>query len=1678
MFNQNVNVMEQVKRISSKYWRQEVLRLTLSVLFVLFSSVVMMGQGAGTYYRSSPENPIASKPAGYTTDRGSASDYGIKEAGAYGLYCDLFYEYETGKLAWIGFNPYLPWVFWRNFPYDGGHTVSMDGAKFGSSYETVVYPNSSACFTYLVKGLYVKNDQAWDNHGAGHAYDNISDWLSSEGYTTENIVGSVYYGNGENSEYSSQATMVLDQFGDGTDRLGKTKPGQLEYADNWVLPDCIEKIAPYAFKTSYLQTNSTSDGNHYYLKLYSINLDNIKTIGDHAFQNCALLRCASKSEIIKGTTVRPTTFDLSSVTSIGDNAFQYCGSIPGVIIHHNVDPNGESNQFYLCTSMTSAEFTGDATRIPAYFFNGCTALKTVKMDGITELKAGCFNNCTSLHFDMLELAGKTIGSKPFSGVSADWMHVDNTTQIAADNSILTGMVNTNVYIDVNSVQDYTKYVKDGLNSTVNIYVPCDLLDAYKAAEGWSNYATQIKSIPGCGGTGYYVLLDGVEYYNGVEYDHVGPYTLRLKSIGNARTESATTLGIPQSFEIGGETLTVVSVGNNVCSSIPFTTVQLPYTLTSIGDECFANSTNMTTINLNNVETLGGSAFYGCSALTAASLNSLTEITGQSAFRNCTSLGTVTLGSGLTEIPDNTFNGCTAMQTINLANIEVVGTSAFYQCSSLLTANLSAVSSIGESAFMNCSSLTTVSPLNSTLKTVPAYAFKNCTSLSTIDVTNLMWMGQQAFCNTGLIEVTLHQSLYYFEQAFMDCLHLTNVTVNGPGIDVGAFKGCTALEEVEIDRTISVLNEAFYGCSALKTIDFTKIDRFGDYCFAGCTSLEVSLDITDGIIYFGKEPFSGVTFSMLQSDKKTLYDYDSENDNFNTGLIDNAILSGVVNSTIRFMGKDDLYDIDEYLKKDENTGKYTIDENTYIWVHRDIWQTYQDDTDHWADVKTHIKTWPPYDFYVIRNNDHENLYLDVEYDLNNDGENTLTLTYVDPDPDDNVDFTKLEIPQTMYLQNKQTYEWTTFTVTRIADNRLDTSDKGVLEGFGFTQVVLPTTITEIPKQAFKNCSNLKTINLGHVTKVGNEAFWSCSSLEEPDLRNVKVYGTDAFKYCYKLNLHLDLRNVTSIGAGAFDRAKLKSAWVGKVTGERMFYSTEPMNIYIAEEDPNEVNAEHVTEGLDDASVVYVICRNITTSENLTNPSPTNTNPLQLFHDNASWGDPEVWKYVYPMLHQETAGEREKTYTTFCFDKPIDFRGTDENGNNIGEEYSSQGYLYWMSINSEGDEYELYRPLLKENDNLAIRGMLQFYKETDNNSSGFKNNRIQALTVTGFNYTPGNDVVPESGQIFTEPAGVRPAMTGVLIKWHPGEEYHGATGMSDYYPLPPVRWYDEYSGHNSSRMTEEDFQAAQDNTYSDSYYDEETEEWISKDYRCIIRKGTFDNSANEVNTGGRNLERWVEGDEEGQYKDNYPHIFKYGDDGYIARGGTTTLVNGVYQGRDYDNLMIGNTIRIDSVIYNPWYWAYATDGNNNIQYNQETGKPMLNKPNIDFDRNYKQMGLNVSCYFRRFYNENEMNYTGRIGSYMRAYRAFLRLPLTVEGESTNSEPSQAHMVNALFTIGDAPEDETTEIKNVNVNDNHKVIDSSAFYDLQGRLVNMRRSTPNAQRQLPKGVYINNGKKVVIK
>ena len=84
-----------------------------------------------------------------------------------------------------------------------------------------------------------------------------------------------------------------------------------------------------------------------------------------------------------------------------------------------------------------------------------------------------------------------------------------------------------------------------------------------------------------------------------------------------------------------------------------------------------------------MESIGESAFEGCSVLTSVTIpNSVTSI-GHAAFYNCRGLTSVTIPNSVTSILQETFYSCHNLTSVTIGNsVTSIGLNAFWGCHSL------------------------------------------------------------------------------------------------------------------------------------------------------------------------------------------------------------------------------------------------------------------------------------------------------------------------------------------------------------------------------------------------------------------------------------------------------------------------------------------------------------------------------------------------------------------------------------------------------------------------------------------------------------------------------------------------------------------------------------------------------------------------------------------------------------------------------------------------------------------------------------------------------------------------------------------------------------------------------------------------------------------------------------
>lgn len=155
-----------------------------------------------------------------------------------------------------------------------------------------------------------------------------------------------------------------------------------------------------------------------------------------------------------------------------------------------------------------------------------------------------------------------------------------------------------------------------------------------------------------------------------------------------------------------------------------------------------------TFNFPYTQTIGESAFNGCTELTSANFPVATSV-GTRAFKSCTGLTSVDLPKARS-VGFGAFEGCTSLTSVNLPVATSFDSSTFYCCDALTSVNLPVATSIGNFAFERCTSLTSVDL--PAVTSIGALVFDGCTSLEALilrNATGVVQCSDMPLSDTGI-----------------------------------------------------------------------------------------------------------------------------------------------------------------------------------------------------------------------------------------------------------------------------------------------------------------------------------------------------------------------------------------------------------------------------------------------------------------------------------------------------------------------------------------------------------------------------------------------------------------------------------------------------------------------------------------------------------------------------------------------------------------------------------------------------------------------------------------------------------------------------------------------------------------------------------------------------------------
>ena len=200
----------------------------------------------------------------------------------------------------------------------------------------------------------------------------------------------------------------------------------------------------------------------------------------------------SEQDIVRLHTIRQMINAIAVLLGGEGNAKRVSEAIRNVI---PVVPTGSGTAVNELIDRSVTEITSDVTKIGASAFAYCDRLTSVNFPNVTRIGALAFTYCEQLTIiNFPSLIGMDHDAFTHSGLER--VELPNVTGVSnnafAHCTILTTLILSNSKVANGGLDMFTD--TPIANGTGYIYVPDDLVDAYKAARNWSTYAAQIKPI--------------------------------------------------------------------------------------------------------------------------------------------------------------------------------------------------------------------------------------------------------------------------------------------------------------------------------------------------------------------------------------------------------------------------------------------------------------------------------------------------------------------------------------------------------------------------------------------------------------------------------------------------------------------------------------------------------------------------------------------------------------------------------------------------------------------------------------------------------------------------------------------------------------------------------------------------------------------------------------------------------------------------------------------------------------------------------------------------------------------------------------------------------------------------------------------------------------------------------
>ncbi len=359
----------------------------------------------------------------------------------------------------------------------------------------------------------------------------------------------------------------------------------------------------------------------------------------------------------------------NEVTAIADEAFMRFG-ITEVMIPETVTSIG-AMAFCECPNLESIIIPTSVTSIGERACDGCDKLKSITIpSGVTSVGSGAFSGCESL--TSITINCKNVERYWFGGgfINVEELILGEGVEAIADGAFREfDKVSTLVIPST-----LTNVGEDAFRCSVStLKINC------KEVGDWFAGLGSLKAV---------IIGDKTEKLS----DNAFSYCEGLESV--TLGESVTTIGESAFAE---------------CEKL--TNINIPQNLKEIGDNAFFKSGITSFVIPASIETVGVGAFFKCSELASVELHCAVIVDWFSGQKN---LKEIIFGDEVTSIGDFAFPSASIEELTIGKNVTKIGESAFGKCTSLTSVVIpQSVEEIADDAFYGCSNLQEVKVLSKT-----------------------------------------------------------------------------------------------------------------------------------------------------------------------------------------------------------------------------------------------------------------------------------------------------------------------------------------------------------------------------------------------------------------------------------------------------------------------------------------------------------------------------------------------------------------------------------------------------------------------------------------------------------------------------------------------------------------------------------------------------------------------------------------------------------------------------------------------------------------------------------------------------------------------------------------------------------------------------------------------------